>query len=149
MSEQHTQDKSLKELAEAAQMMPWDRNERDVPFDARQVFKQAITADHYLEILAQRDEFSRRIDNIIGLAHARWPNVVTLENAWDKMAGSRMDAEMQRDKLLAALKRLSFAAMCRDNTMGDPCRLIEVKAELLAANAQAIAAIAKVEGGAG
>lgn len=45
-----------------------------------------------------------------------------------------------------ALERLSFAAMCRDNTMGDPSRLIEVKAELSAANEQAIAAIAKATG---
>lgn len=54
--------------------------------------------------------------------------------------------EKQRDELLAALERLSFAAMCRDNTMGDPSRLIEVKAELSAANEQAIAAIARVKG---
>jgi hypothetical protein len=47
------------------------------------------------------------------------------------------------DDLLAALERLSVAAMCRDNTMGDQCRLIEVKAELAAANTQAIAALAK------
>ena len=45
--------------------------------------------------------------------------------------------------LLAALERLSFAAECRDNTMGDACRLIEVKAELASANQQARAAIAK------
>jgi len=45
--------------------------------------------------------------------------------------------------LLDALNRLSFAAECRDNTMGDACRLIEVKAELAAAKEQAIAAIAK------
>lgn len=54
----------------------------------------------------------------------------------------------QRDGLLAALERLSFAAMCRDNTMGDPCRLIEVKAELRAANEQANASIASVRGAA-
>jgi hypothetical protein len=47
--------------------------------------------------------------------------------------------------LLRALKRLSFAAMCRDNTMGDPCRLLEVKAELAAANVQAEEAIARAE----
>ncbi len=48
--------------------------------------------------------------------------------------------------LLAALERLSFAAECRDNTMGDACRLIEVKAELASANQQARAAIAKATG---
>lgn len=51
----------------------------------------------------------------------------------------------QRDELLAALERLSFAALCRDSTMGDPCRLIEVKAELAAANVQAQEAIASVK----
>jgi hypothetical protein len=54
----------------------------------------------------------------------------------------------QRDKLLDALRRLSFAALCRDSTSGDPCRLIEVKAELAAAAKHADAAIAKVKGGA-
>lgn len=54
----------------------------------------------------------------------------------------------QRDDLLAAFDRLSFAAECRDNTMGDPCRLIEVKAELAAANQQARTVIASVKGGA-
>ena len=51
----------------------------------------------------------------------------------------------QRDELLAALERLSFAAMCRDSTMGDPCRLIEVRAELAAANKQACVTIASVK----
>lgn len=45
--------------------------------------------------------------------------------------------------LLASLSRLSFAAMCRDNSSGDPCRLIEVKAELQAANKQASDLISK------
>lgn len=44
--------------------------------------------------------------------------------------------------LLAALKRLSSAALARDATMGDPCRLVEVRAELADANRQAMAAIA-------
>ena len=49
-------------------------------------------------------------------------------------------AEAERDrlkavnaKLLAALDRLIFAAECRDNTMGDQSRLIDVKASLVAA----------------
>lgn len=36
-------------------------------------------------------------------------------------------------ELVAALDRLIFAAECRDNTMGDPSRLIDVKASLVAA----------------
>lgn len=52
----------------------------------------------------------------------------------------------QRDELLSALKRLSFAAACRDNSAGDACRLIEVRFELAAANKQAVAAIASVKG---
>lgn len=51
----------------------------------------------------------------------------------------------QRDELAIELKRLIFAAECRDNTTGDPCRLIEVKAELVAANEQARAALAMVK----
>lgn len=54
----------------------------------------------------------------------------------------------QRDELLAALERLSFAAMCRDSTMGDPCRLIEVRAELAAANKQACVTIDSIRGSA-
>jgi len=46
-------------------------------------------------------------------------------------------------ELLAALMRLEFAAQCRDNTSGDACRLLEVKAELAEAAKQARAAIAK------
>ena len=49
--------------------------------------------------------------------------------------------EQQHSQLLEALTRLEFAAQCRDNTLGDPCRLLEVKAELAEAAAQARAAI--------
>lgn len=49
--------------------------------------------------------------------------------------------------LLEALERLSLAALSRDITMGDPCRLIEVRAELAAANKQACAAITMANGG--
>ena len=49
-------------------------------------------------------------------------------------------------ELLEALARLEFAAQCRDNTMGDPSRLIQVKAELASAARQARAAIAKATG---
>ena len=52
----------------------------------------------------------------------------------------------QKDVLLDALKRLEAAAENRDNTAGDPCRLIEVKAELAAAAAQARTAIFLVGG---
>lgn len=64
-----------------------------------------------------------------------------------RMSGSLAEITRQRDELLAALERLSFAAECRDNTMGDACRLIAVKAELVAANRQAINAIANAKGG--
>ena len=47
----------------------------------------------------------------------------------------------QRDELLSSLDRLIFAADCRDNTTGDQCRLIQVKAELAAASANSRAAI--------
>ena len=47
--------------------------------------------------------------------------------------------------LLEALERLARAATNRENTMGDPCTLIAVQAELRAATKQAQAAIAKAE----
>jgi len=49
-------------------------------------------------------------------------------------------------ELRKALERLSFAAECRDNTMGDPVRLIAVKAELADAAKQARAALTLADG---
>ena len=48
-------------------------------------------------------------------------------------------------EMLAALKRLETAAQNRDNVMGDLCRLLDAKAELLAAAAAARDIIAKAE----
>ena len=48
-------------------------------------------------------------------------------------------------ELLEALKALVTAAEHRENTMGDPCRLIEVKANLESAAKAARAVIAKAE----
>ena len=48
-------------------------------------------------------------------------------------------------ELLEALRRLTFAAACRENTMGDPCRLIECQGELRAATKAARDVIAKAE----
>lgn len=49
--------------------------------------------------------------------------------------------------LLEALERLAAAAECRDNTTGDPARLIEVRAELAAAAQQARDALVAARGG--
>lgn len=57
-----------------------------------------------------------------------------------------MELKKQRDELLAALDRLAFAAQCRDNTSGDPVRLIAAKAELAAASEQATSLISSVKG---
>ena len=46
-------------------------------------------------------------------------------------------------ELLAALSRLTDAAASRENTMGDPIRLLNVQAELRDATTNARAAIAK------
>lgn len=54
----------------------------------------------------------------------------------------------QRNDLLKALRRLSFAAMARDNTMGDQCALLAAQAELRDANKQAMEVIAKATGSA-
>jgi hypothetical protein len=42
---------SIAALAEEARTMPWDKSITDVPHSARYAFQQAITADHYLELL--------------------------------------------------------------------------------------------------
>ena len=47
--------------------------------------------------------------------------------------------------LKEALERLARAAACRENTMGDPARLIEVQAELRDATNEARAALALTE----
>lgn len=76
-------------------------------------------------------------------AVARVGNVLFTEEANDANAAliaSAPDLLAERDKLaainaelVAALDRLIFAAECRDNTMGDQSRLIDVKASLVAA----------------
>lgn len=43
---------SIAALAVEAQMMPWEKDITDVPHSARYAFRQAITADHYIELLA-------------------------------------------------------------------------------------------------
>lgn len=48
--------------------------------------------------------------------------------------------------LLTALDRLAQAALARDNVIGDPCRLLEAKAELFTSAKNAAAAIAKARG---
>ena len=72
--------------------------------------------------------------------------VVWETNSEEELLAQLTEMTKQRDELLAALERLAFAAQCRDNTTGDQCRLIEVRAELAAAAANASAAITKVKG---
>ena len=62
-----------------------------------------------------------------------------------KFANARLIAASP--KLFAALVRLETAARHRDNTMGDPCRLIEVTGELKAAAEEARAVIAEATKG--
>lgn len=54
MSHSLTFEQRLKNLAEDAQMMPWESSIDEVPHSARWAFQQAITADHYLALLKQR-----------------------------------------------------------------------------------------------
>lgn len=78
--------------------------------------------------------------NIAGVAGTR-PGIDAEESqANAALIASAPDLLAERDrlkavnaKLLAALDRLIFAAECRDNTMGDQSRLIDVKASLVAA----------------
>jgi hypothetical protein len=69
----------------------------------------------------------------------------------DLVGDRQVDVDLERlivaaPELLEALTRLEFAAQCRDNTSGDPCRLLAVKAELANAAEQARAAINKATG---
>lgn len=42
---------TLKQLAEAAQSMPFDTSPSDVPLSDRLAFREAITADYFLQLL--------------------------------------------------------------------------------------------------
>ena len=44
-----------------------------------------------------RDALAERIDALIEIARGAWPDVTTLESAWDAMAGELMDAQQARD----------------------------------------------------
>lgn len=106
--------------------------------------------------LARAEEAERKAD---ARSKACWPDT----QEWHRAQGpcERAEARVKRAKaaleallsaargdlvpdLCAALDRLARAAECREYTMGDPCRLIEVKAELEAAAKAARAILAKV-----
>lgn len=53
---------SLKELALAAERMPWDNSPNDVPLSARIAFKEAMTADVFLEMLTALEGVIRVAD---------------------------------------------------------------------------------------
>ena len=83
MSAEHTPGQLL-ELAKAAQRMPWETCETDVPFQARYAFKQAITADHYLEVLAQRDELLAALKEVADIFGEDWLEGSTQRRLGDK-----------------------------------------------------------------
>jgi len=66
-------------------------------------------------------------------------------DSWDGAVDNEANAKLMASApdLLTALDRLARAAEHRENTMGDPMRLIEVQAELREATKQARATIAK------
>jgi len=51
----------------------------------------------------------------------------------------------QNQELLDALKRLTFAASCRENVMGDPCSYLDARAKLRAELKHAREVIAEEE----
>lgn len=78
--------------------------------------------------------------NIAGVAGTRTGIDAEESQANAALIAQAPDLLAERDRLrqvnaelVAALDRLIFAAECRDNTMGDPSRLIDVKASLVAA----------------
>lgn len=111
--------------------------------------------DHYIASIRANSDLSdgdsqdiaRRITACVNACAGIPTYQLTAENDIPTNLGEVIDAiRDQRDILLAALDRLAFAAECRDNTTGDQCRLIEVRAELAAAAANARAAIAAATG---
>jgi len=72
-------------------------------------------------------------------------SIVDLTGAF---GGTRADLNcmVAAPDILAALKRLALAAAARENTQGDPMRLLEVQAELREAATAARAIIAETEG---
>lgn len=88
------------------------------------------------------NQLSRRLaDAQAGLARTHSPQAAVEH---DTPQSAQRSAQ-----LLEALQRLSRAALSRDGTMGDPCALLEAKAELNAARKHADEVIAAVRGGTG
>lgn len=95
-----------------------------------------------VRVNASGNPFVYRVDGVIicGVAMVREGMDRAENEANAALIASAPDLLAERDrlkavnaKLLAALDRLIFAAECRDNTMGDQSRLIDVKASLVAA----------------
>lgn len=74
--------------------------------------------------------------------HDNARRIVACVNACAGIPTEALEQGVVREAL-EALARLSFAAGCRESTMGSPCRLIEVKAELADAAKQACSILAK------
>lgn len=94
---------TIRDLALAAQMIPWDTKETDVPFDARHAFKQAITADHYLQLLNERDELLAALQSLLSAVEFMTPNLDVLTGT-DAIACQRELNEAKRESETAVAK---------------------------------------------
>lgn len=81
------------------------------------------TVEEAREDAAKHDALVARHNAIMEIAHARWPNVVTMEQAWDTLAGDRNAAELrcgealrQRDASRAYAERVMKWAVIPDYT---------------------------------
>lgn len=93
--------------------------------------------------------FTNRNGTIDGIDHGSTFTVATVTTAQTFTPEAKKaigDLLAAAPELLGALRRLSFAAFCRDNVMGDPCRLLQVQAELREARTAADTIIAKATG---
>lgn len=111
---------------------------------ARRFAEEAAAIKRTMECHSTACDTRKFVDELRTRINPAYANQLGTESYERRLCAEAIESTLQRvDELLAALERLSIAAACRENTVGDPIRLIETRAELRSAIAEALIAITK------